>query len=493
VNINYLVKEWAWRVNNGMPDPKNRNHLELLESVLRDNKYSEEFISAYINSINESKGVFDLKIVQQLGGTDITQDDVDKIYKLTPATLVAGSKNTYNVNKKEWSLADIKSAMSKEGKIIITTAGSITKVRTSFGERICQLSKKVKQGSDKHLSRVHTLLKLLQMGAEIKGKIAPGIGYENMQIENLEGWMKTNLGNKKSLPLFIKGKNTGVKIDGGAKVDGVPKSDLAFGVGGKPTFFISYKHGAMFDPSGNELKAAFQQYGSISSFYNKKFTSQIEKVPGVKKMMDGFVEAVRKAVQSTPSAKVYENVTEIKKQGGKFIVISNGKEIVPEDQNAQIWAKHMAAVKSAKPKKLYVLEGSDAKGWSRRRSVLKAGQAGKDVAMMSIFGNDYFTGKPGTNNCNILMQDNTAFSVGFAVDADGTATAVHMDVSSAGHIMWNPKIYGGGAKFPSFSEIYEPYLVARYTGESRMKTKDGLMIGVRLLIMPASQTKGGDI
>ena len=58
--------------------------------------------------------------------------------------------------------------------------------------------------------------------------------------------------------LFIKGKNTGVKIDGGAKVEGVPKSDLAFGVGGKPTFFISYKHGAMFDPKGNELKAAFQ-------------------------------------------------------------------------------------------------------------------------------------------------------------------------------------------------------------------------------------------
>ena len=102
MNIDYFVKEWAWRVNNGMPDPKNRNHLELLESVLRDHKYSEEFIYAYIKSINESKGVFDLKIVQQLGGTDITQEDVDKIYKLSPGTLTAGSKNTYNVNKKEW-------------------------------------------------------------------------------------------------------------------------------------------------------------------------------------------------------------------------------------------------------------------------------------------------------------------------------------------------------------------------------------------------------
>ena len=51
MNINYLLKDWAWRVNDGMPDPKNRNHLELLEATLRDHKYTEEFIQAYINSI----------------------------------------------------------------------------------------------------------------------------------------------------------------------------------------------------------------------------------------------------------------------------------------------------------------------------------------------------------------------------------------------------------------------------------------------------------
>ena len=490
MNFNQLVKDWAWRTNDGMPDPKNRDHLQLLEAVLRAHKYSEKFIHAYIQSINESKGIFDLKIVQQLGGDDITQEDVDRISSLPVGTLTAGSKNTYDITKKQWSLSDLKSALTKEGKIIITTAGSVTKVRSQYGERICQLSKKVKQNSDKHLGRVHTLLKLLQLGAEIKAKVAPGIGYETMQIENLDGWMKTNLGNKPSLPLFIKGVDTGVEIDGGAKVTGVPKADLAFGIKNKPNFFISYKHGAMFDPSGNELKAAFQQYGSVSSFFNKKFTQEMDKQPGIKKEIDSFIEAVKNQVKK--SGVLYKNVTEIKNDGKNWIVVSNKKEIIPKDQNDQIWLKNQPRVNNAKLiKNLYVLENSS--GWSRRRSLLKAGQVGKDITMMSIFGNDYFTGKPGINNCNILMQDNTAFSVGFAVDEDGEATAVHIGVSSAGHIMWNPKMYGGTEKLPSFGKNYEPYLVARYTGESAMQTKDGLMIGVRLLIMPASQTKGGDI
>ena len=55
MDINTMVGEWAYRVNNGMPDPKNRNHLEILEATLRDYKYSEKFISAYIKSITEVK------------------------------------------------------------------------------------------------------------------------------------------------------------------------------------------------------------------------------------------------------------------------------------------------------------------------------------------------------------------------------------------------------------------------------------------------------
>jgi len=487
-NIEKIINEWSYRTNDGSPSINRKKDVDNLENILIEQGYKPIFIKSLIKNINESAGVFDLSIVQSIGGSDITHEDVERIASIPPQPLT-GAGATYDKTKKSWQFSDLKTVFGKEGKLIITTAGSITKVRSPFGERICQLSKKVKQGSDKHLGRVHTLLKLLQIGAETKAKMAPGIGYETMQIENIDKWMKTNLGKKKSLPLFIKGKNTGVEISGGAKVPGVPKADLAFGIGGKANFFISYKHGAYLDPSGNELKAAFQQYGSVSSFFNKKFSEQMAKLPGVKKMMDDFVEAAKKQVAK--SGKVYKKVTGLRFEGGKWILTAGGKDVIPKDQNDKLWTKHESKINKMNGGTLYALENSS--GFSKRRSVLKAGKIGEDITMMSIFGNDYFTGKAGVNNCNILMQDNTAFSVGFDIDADGDANAVHVGVSSAGHIMWNPKIYGGGAKMPTFGKNYEPYLVARYTGESKFEVKDGLVIGCRLLIMPASQTKGGDI
>jgi len=54
MNFNQLLRDWAWRTNDGLPDPKNRNHLQLLEDVLRAHKYSEEFITSYIESIAEA-------------------------------------------------------------------------------------------------------------------------------------------------------------------------------------------------------------------------------------------------------------------------------------------------------------------------------------------------------------------------------------------------------------------------------------------------------
>lgn len=52
--IDRLVREWAYKVNNGMPDPANRNHLEVLADVFRSMKYSEQFISEYINQLLEN-------------------------------------------------------------------------------------------------------------------------------------------------------------------------------------------------------------------------------------------------------------------------------------------------------------------------------------------------------------------------------------------------------------------------------------------------------
>ena len=112
-----------------------------------------------------------------------------------------------------------------------------------------------------------------ESGVEVKDKVAPGIGYEKMQILNLDDHMNEMLGvsGHKALPLFINGKDTGIDIDGGAKVKGSPKADLAFGIKGKPNFFVSYKHGDYVDSNGKELPASYQQYGSLKTFYTKDF------------------------------------------------------------------------------------------------------------------------------------------------------------------------------------------------------------------------------
>ena len=77
-------------------------------------------------------------------------------------------------------------------------------------------------------------------------------------------------------------------------------------------------------------------------------------------------------------------------------------------------------------------------------------------------------------------------------DDEGNGKGVNLEVSNKGHIMWNPKMYGGSEKFPKFAEPYEPHLVARYTGNMNIGWNSGkdYIIGARLLVMPKSQVGG---
>ena len=55
MNFNRLVSEWAWRVNDGMPDPRNRTHVEFLRDVLRESGYGEDFIMSYTQNLTEAE------------------------------------------------------------------------------------------------------------------------------------------------------------------------------------------------------------------------------------------------------------------------------------------------------------------------------------------------------------------------------------------------------------------------------------------------------
>ena len=58
MNFNRLVSEWAWRVNDGCPDPKNRTHVEFLRDVLRESGYDEDFIQEYTKNLTEKEMPF---------------------------------------------------------------------------------------------------------------------------------------------------------------------------------------------------------------------------------------------------------------------------------------------------------------------------------------------------------------------------------------------------------------------------------------------------
>ena len=492
INYDKIVEEWAWRVPNGTPDFKNQYHKDILREVLIELNYPPELLTE--KKVNTK----DIDLVKRLGGErlpdNIIEDIVNGKYKDTH--LNAGSGNTYSVSKKKYNYNDLKKELSKNDKLLITTAGTVKKVRTQYGERICQLSvskaKDPNRISKSYMEQITTLFKLSKLkGIEVKNKVAPGIGYEKMQVDNLDDHMEEILGisNHRPLELSIAGKNMGVSIDGGAKVPGSPKADLAFGIKGKPNFFVSYKHGEYKSESGKELKASFQQYGSVKTFFTKEFQSAIEDA-GVEKAIKSFLDTATKKATHT-----YAGITGIKRNDKDEVVFLKGdSEIISDSQNKKIWAKNFLpvqkAIKKAGSLNLYVVDES---GFSYRRSLMDGTTVSEKIALLSVFGKDYGSGNAGKDNVDVLMQDAAPFSVQLMTDEDGNARGINIDASSKGHIMFNPELHSGKKEFPKFAKNYEPYFVVRYTGEMNIGWNGGkdFFVGARFLINPSSQTKSG--
>jgi len=489
IDYDKIVEEWAWRVPNGRPDFKNQYHKDILREVLIELNYPPELLTE--KKVNSK----DVDLVKSLGGERLADNIIEDIIngKYTDTHLNAGSGNTYSVSKKKYNYNDLKKELSKNDKLLITTAGTVKKVRTQYGERICQLSvSKAKSPKDSYMKQISTLYKLTKLkGVEVKNKVAPGIGYEKMQVDNLDDHMEDILGisNHRPLELSIAGKNMGVSIDGGAKVPGSPKADLAFGIKGKPNFFVSYKHGEYVDSSGKELPASFQQYGSVKTFFTKEFQSAIEDA-GVEKAIKSFLDTATKKATHT-----YAGITGIKRNDKDEVVFLKGdSEIISDSQNKKIWAKNFLpvqkAIKKAGSLNLYVVDES---GFSYRRSLMDGTTVSEKIALLSVFGKDYGSGNAGKDNVDVLMQDAAPFSVQLMTDEDGNARGINIDASSRGHIMFNPELHSGKKEFPKFAKNYEPYFVVRYTGEMNIGWNGGkdFFVGARFLINPSSQTKSG--
>ena len=52
-NLNVIVKEWAYRVHDGKPNPNNHAHLYQLSEILIENKWSLSVIDELLQNLSE--------------------------------------------------------------------------------------------------------------------------------------------------------------------------------------------------------------------------------------------------------------------------------------------------------------------------------------------------------------------------------------------------------------------------------------------------------
>ena len=64
--IQQALQDWAYKVNDGCPDPQNRTHMQVLEAVLRQHGCPAEFISEYLPRVKQVHEEF---LVTKNGGS----------------------------------------------------------------------------------------------------------------------------------------------------------------------------------------------------------------------------------------------------------------------------------------------------------------------------------------------------------------------------------------------------------------------------------------
>jgi hypothetical protein len=296
MNWNKILKEWSYRV--GVIKPRDKKHLHQLTEILKEEGWPYTVVNEIVQNLTEAKeppkkDVDLLKLLGMEKYPDKIQDVYDGVYKSLP--LGAGSGETAFI-KKDYSLGDLKLYSTKfDKKVFVTTAGSVKKIRSPYGIRIAQLSVSTSDNpTNAYFGKVYTLYQYVKsMGSkvELKDRLAPGIGYEKMQVDNMVQRMQNifPMSDSRPLQLHIAGQDMGVDINSSIKVPGSPKADIALGQGNKGNFWISYKHGDYIDKSGKELPASFQQYGSLKTFFTKEFTNKA-KDAGIEKLIDDFLD-----------------------------------------------------------------------------------------------------------------------------------------------------------------------------------------------------------
>ena len=207
-NWNKILKEWSYRV--GVIKPTDNEHLKDLKTILIREGWSHDVVNDFITNLNEQKEPpqKEVELLKRLGMEkypDKIKSVYDGLYKSLP--LGKGSGETA-FKKSDYTLNDLKLYSTKfDKKVFLTTAGSVKKIRSPYGIRIAQLNVSTSNNpTEAYFGKVYTLYQFVKsMGSKVElvDKLAPGIGYEKMQVDNMVLKMKNIFPMSDSLPLQL--------------------------------------------------------------------------------------------------------------------------------------------------------------------------------------------------------------------------------------------------------------------------------------------------
>lgn len=433
----------------------------------------------------------DLETLRLLGLEKFEEEEIIPHLKdnISNVTLSPGSNNKYGLTTPV-NRSGLQNILNKEDSLIITYSGGTKKIRTKDNIRIAQWST-AKSYNDVDFKRALMVYDFYQKNKgkiELVAKPARGIGYEKMQVQNLNTWFDKH-DVIQPLRLYIsdelnKFRDTGVNVNGATKLAGTGKADLALTDNQTPKFWISYKHGNYWTEEGSSLATVpFQQYGSIKTLHKKLSTEKGK----WNQIINNFLDELIPNIKSTFSIKGGEDLDKL-------------KSLTPDQ--LELFSANFPTIKNilANPanerlnKLFYFLPN----GFNAWMDMLDGTDEARQIAGMSIYGLDFKLNSTnyGPENVQCLIQTNEPLVVDYNYDQDDEPSGVKVSTDKRGHILFNPNLPAPkDAEDPILQ--YRPVLNARYTEvENFVFTRSNsviILLGCRILVMPHGKIPGTSI
>lgn len=433
----------------------------------------------------------DLETLRLLGLEKFEEEEIMQHLKdnVAGVTLSPGTNNKYGLTTPV-NRSGLQNILNDEGELIITYSGGTKKIRTKDNIRIAQWST-AKSYNDVDFKRALMVYDFYQKNKnkiELVSKPARGIGYEKMQVQNLNTWFDKH-DVVEPLRLYIsdelnKFRDTGVNVNGATKLAGTGKADLALTENQTPKFWISYKHGNYWTEEGSSLATVpFQQYGSIKTLHKKLSTEKGK----WNQIINNFLDKLIPNVKSTFSIKSDEKIE-------KF------GQLKPDQ--LELFSANFPTIKN-----IFVNPANDRlnkmfyflpNGFNAWMDMLDGTDEARQIAGMSIYGLDFKLNSTnyGPENVQCLIQTNEPLSVDYNYDQDNEPDGVKVSTDKRGHILFNPNLPAPkDAEDPILQ--YRPVLNARYTEvENFVFTRSNtviILLGCRILVMPYGKIPGTSI